>query len=84
MCLKWSTPKTTIEIGRRGYSHRVRAESWIITGCDGMKGVVIFDERANLAFYTVDKELEEYVFGRMQELEEEAGATVRSFTLSVW
>jgi len=43
-----------------------------------MKGVVIFDERANLAFYSVDKELEEYVYGRMQELEEEAGAKVSS------
>ncbi len=41
-----------------------------------MKGVVIFDERANLAFYTVDKEMEEYVYGRMQELEEEGGAKV--------
>ena len=41
-----------------------------------MKGVLIFDERANLAFYSVDKEMEEYVYDRMQELEEEAGAKV--------
>ena len=49
-----------------------------------MKGVVIFDERANLAFYSVDKEMEEYILGRMQELEEEAGARVSGRNNLFW
>lgn len=45
-----------------------------------MKGVVIFDERADLAFYSLDKEMEDYILGRMQELEAAAGARVSSNT----
>lgn len=45
-----------------------------------MKGVVIFDERANLAFYTLDKEMEAYISRRMQDLEEAAGANVSQQT----
>jgi hypothetical protein len=45
-----------------------------------MKGVVIFDERADMAFFSVDKELEEFILGRMQELEMElTGGTVSPF-----
>lgn len=42
-----------------------------------MKGVAVFDERANLAFYSLDKDLEKFILCRMQELEkEQAGAPV--------
>lgn len=40
-----------------------------------MKGVVIFDERADLAFYCLDKEMERFILGRMQELEAEHGGS---------
>lgn len=36
-----------------------------------MKGVVIFDERADMAFFSLDKEMEQFILGRMQELEAE-------------
>ena len=43
-----------------------------------MKGVVIFDERADLAFYSLDGEMEQFILGRMQELEaEHCGGPVR-------
>lgn len=42
-----------------------------------MKGVVIFDERADMAFFSLDKEMEQFILGRMQELEaEHMGAAV--------
>lgn len=44
-----------------------------------MKGVVIFDERADLAFYCLDDEMEKFILGRMQELEmEHTKASVRT------
>lgn len=36
-----------------------------------MKGVVIFDERADMAFFSLDEEMESFILGRMQELEVE-------------
>lgn len=42
-----------------------------------MKGVVIFDERADMAFYSLDKEMEKFILVRMQELEvEQTGSLV--------
>ena len=44
-----------------------------------MKGVAIFDERADLAFYSLDKEMERFILVRMQELEmEQTGVAVSS------
>ena len=39
-----------------------------------MKGVVIFDDRSNLAYYSLDKEMKAYMSGRMQDLEAAARA----------
>ena len=41
-----------------------------------MRGVVVFDDRSDLAFYTLDREMEEYVVRRITELDVEAGAPV--------
>lgn len=42
-----------------------------------MKGVVIFDERADMAFFSLDTEMEKFILGRMLELEvEQSGITV--------
>ena len=44
-----------------------------------MRGVTIFDERANMAFYSLDEEMEEFILGRMLELEtEQSGAAAVS------
>ena len=49
-----------------------------------MKGVAIFDERADLAFYSLDKEMEKFILSRMQELEtEHTGAAVSDLGLGV-
>ena len=48
-----------------------------------MKGLVIFDERANLSFYSLDKEMEAYISNRMQELEKTAGASVSRQLVSI-
>lgn len=45
-----------------------------------MKGVVIFDERADLAFHCLDKEMERFILERMQELElEHSGPSVSPY-----
>lgn len=41
-----------------------------------MKGIVVFDDRSDLAFYSIDKEMEQYVQDRVRQLEGEAGAEV--------
>lgn len=40
-----------------------------------MKGIVVFDDRSDLAFYSLDKEMERYVKERVKQLEGEAVAT---------
>jgi hypothetical protein len=37
-----------------------------------MKGIVVFDDRSDLAFYSLDKEMERYVKDRVRQLEDEA------------
>ena len=39
-----------------------------------MKGIVVFDDRSDLAFYSLDKEMEHYVKERVRQLEGEAGS----------
>lgn len=41
-----------------------------------MKGVLIFDEKADLAFYYLDEGMEKFFLDRVMELEGEAGAPV--------
>ena len=41
-----------------------------------MKGIVVFDDRSDLAFYSLDKDMEHYVKERVRQLEGEAGAEV--------
>ena len=44
-----------------------------------MKGVVIFDERADMAFFSLDEEMEKFILERMLELEvEQSGSTAVS------
>jgi len=38
-----------------------------------MKGLVVFDDRSDLAFYSVDREMGSYLFNRMKQL---SGASV--------
>ncbi len=45
-----------------------------------MKGVAIFDERADLAFYSLDEEMEKFILTRMQELEIEHTGVIVSGT----
>ena len=47
-----------------------------------MKGLLVFDERSDIAFYSLDKELEKYIICRIRHLEEAAGAQVRSSSSS--
>lgn len=35
-----------------------------------MKGVVIFDGRTDISFFSLDEEMESFILDRMQELEE--------------
>ena len=37
-----------------------------------MKGIVVFDDRSDLAFYSLDKEMERYIKERVRQLEGEA------------
>ena len=46
-----------------------------------MRGVIIIDDRSDLAFYSLDKEMERFILGRVMELEEEAGAPVSCFIM---
>lgn len=41
-----------------------------------MKGVVVFDDKSDMVFFTLDKEMEKFVVDRITELEQAAGATV--------
>ena len=41
-----------------------------------MKGIIVFDDRSDLAFYSLDKEMELYIKDRVRQLEGEAGAEV--------
>ena len=40
-----------------------------------MKGIVVFDDRSDLAFYSLDKEMERYIKDRVRQLEGEAAPT---------
>ena len=33
-----------------------------------MKGLIIFDDRSDLAFFSLDREMEKHVFNRMKQL----------------
>ena len=48
-----------------------------------MKGIVVFDDRSDLAFYSLDKELEQYIRDRVKTLEGEAGAEVSCTCMAV-
>lgn len=39
-----------------------------------MKGLVVFDDKSSIAFFSLDKELENYISDRIKQLESEAGA----------
>ena len=39
-----------------------------------MKGIVVFDDRSDLAFYSLDKEMERYIKERVRQLEGEAAS----------
>ena len=41
-----------------------------------MKGVVIFDDRSDLAFFSVDKEMKKFILNRISTLDAEAGSNV--------
>ena len=41
-----------------------------------MRGLLIFDDRSDIAFYTLDRELEKYITDRIKELEANSGAPV--------
>jgi len=41
-----------------------------------MKGIIVFDDRSDIAFYTLDKELEKYMYDRIRHLEEAHGGKV--------
>ena len=42
-----------------------------------MKGIIVFNDRADISFYSLDRELRKYMFDRLRSLEEDAGAMVR-------
>ena len=37
---------------------------------------MVFDDKSDMVFFTLDKEMEKYVVNRITELEKAAGATV--------
>ncbi len=41
-----------------------------------MKGILIFDDRSDLAFFSLDREMRRYVVDRIRTLDMEAGSTV--------
>jgi len=44
-----------------------------------MKGVLIFDDRSDLAFFSLDKGMEKYVLERIHSLDQAAGSEDVSF-----
>ncbi len=47
-----------------------------------MKGILIFDDKSDLAFFCLDKEMRRYVIDRIRTLDIEAGSNVSSLQLS--
>ncbi len=43
-----------------------------------MKGILIFDDKSDLAFFCLDKEMRRYVIDRIRTLDIEAGSNVSS------
>lgn len=41
-----------------------------------MKGIIVFDDRSDIAFFTLDRDLEEYMYDRLRQLEEAHGGKV--------
>ncbi len=39
-----------------------------------MKGILIFDDRSDLAFFSLDREMRRYVIDRIRTLDMEAGS----------
>ena len=48
-----------------------------------MKGIVVFDDRSDLAFYSLDKEMERYIKDRVKQLEGEAAPASVSATVTL-
>ena len=45
-----------------------------------MKGVVIFDDKSDLAFFSLDKEMKKFIEDRINALDAEAGSNVSQVT----